>query len=200
MVEQRRGSAVSQSSEAPLTEWLRRAAQGEREALDRVFAALYSDLHRLAHSRLREHSGFTLLDTTGLVHECFVRLVETAQLTLENRGHFFAYAAATMRTIIVDLARQRLSLRRGGPMPVLRLESTLLDAAGADENAQTLLRINDALLALEASDPPLARVVEMRYFAGYSEAEIAELTGQSERTVRRHWDKARAFLYLHLKV
>jgi RNA polymerase sigma factor (TIGR02999 family) len=188
-----------QLSEAPLTEWLRLAGLGDRKALDRVFEAIYPDLRRLARSRLRAHTGFTLLDTTGLVHECFVRLVEGAHLPVENRGHFFAYAAAAMRTIIVDMARQRLALRRGGHSPTLRLDSTLLEEVRAPDGAETLLRINDALLALEATDAALARIVEMRYFAGYSEAEIAELTFQSGRSVRRQWDKARAFLYLQLK-
>jgi RNA polymerase sigma factor (TIGR02999 family) len=188
-----------QPSEAPLTEWLRLAALGDRKALDQVFEAIYPDLRRLARSRLRAHTEFTLLDTTGLVHECFVRLVDSAQFAVANRGHFFAYAAAAMRSIIIDMARQRLSLRRGGHAPELRLQSTLLDESHIPDNAETLVRINDALLALEAIDARLARLVEMRYFAGYSEAEIADLTCLSERTVRRQWDKARAFLYLQLK-
>lgn len=188
-----------QATETSLTLLLHRAAQGERAALDAVYARVYPELQRVAHSRLRAHHDFTLLDTTSLVHECFLRLVSNAQLAIEDRRHFFSYAAATMRSIIVDLAREELAQRRGGGVRDVRLETTLLGEIGDDRTAGLQVRINDALLALEAVDEPLARLVEMRYFAGYMEEEIAELNECSVRTVRRQWDKARAFLRLHLR-
>lgn len=185
-------------AELPLTHWLQRAAQGERGAIDRVFAALYPELHRIAHARLRSASGLSHLDTTALVHESFLRLVESPSLDLNDRKHFFAYAAKTMRNIIIDAAREQLADRRGGGVAPLALDTALANALGAGEGEDMLIRINDSLLALEALDPALSQVVEMRYFAGYSEPEIAELMGTSERTVRRQWEKARAFLLVSI--
>lgn len=183
-----------QPGNAPLTQLLQSAAQGDRHALDRVFSALYPDLRRIAHARLRSQGGVAHLATTALVHESFLRLVDSAELQLADRKHFFAYAAKTMRNIIIDFAREQMAERRGGGADVLPLNTVLADQIGSDTAGSTLIRINDSLLALERVDPTLAHVVEMRYFAGYSEVEVAELTGNSERTVRRQWEKARAFL------
>jgi RNA polymerase sigma factor (TIGR02999 family) len=183
-----------QAYDEPLTALLQQAAQGDRGALDRVFALLYPDLRRIAHARLRMNEGVAHLNTTALVHESFLRLVDSAALVLTDRKHFFTYAAKTMRNIIIDFAREQLAQRRGGGRPVLRLDTALSGSLPATEGDTSLIAINDALTALEALDPPLAEVVEMRYFAGYDEGEIAELTGRSERTVRRQWEKARAFL------
>ena len=176
----------------PLTALLQ-AARGDRGALDRVRAALSRPAAH-AHARLRMQEGVAHLNTTALVHESFLRLVDSAELVLSDRKHFFTYAAKTMRNIIIDFAREQLAQRRGGGRPVLPLDSALSGSLPAIEGDTSLMAINDALSALEALDPPLAEVVEMRYFAGYDEVEIAELTGRSERTVRRQWEKARAFL------
>ena len=185
--------------DVPLTQLLELAAQGQRSALDRVFEVLYPELRKIAHARLHGQRDSTLLDTTVLVHESFLRLVNTSRLVLTDRKHFFAYAAKTMRNIIIDLAREQLAERRGGGAAPLQLDTELAGQIGAPDGEATLIGINDALLALEAVDAELAQVVEMRYFAGYSEAEVAELQGTSERTVRRQWDKARAFLLASLK-
>ncbi|GMV60354.1 MAG: ECF-type sigma factor [Burkholderiaceae bacterium] len=186
-------------SDPPLTQLLAQAAQGERAALDRVFAALYPELRKIAHARLRARGGVAQLDTTSLVHESFLRLVDAAQLALADRKHFFTYAAKTMRNIVIDFARAELAERRGGGHAELRLDTALANELPAGDDGQTLVRVNDALLALEAIDAELAQVVEMRYFAGYSETEVAELLGSSERTVRRQWEKARAFLLATLQ-
>ena len=183
--------------DAPLTQWLQRAARGDRAALDQVFAALYPELRRIAHARLRGQDG--QFDTTALVHESFLRLVDASDLQLSDRRHFFAYAAKTMRNLVIDDARLRLAERRGGGKAETPLDTGLMNELPADDGGQTLVRINDALLALEALDPALAQLVEMRYFAGYSETEIAALLDLSERTVRRQWDKARAFLLASLR-
>ena len=189
-----------QARDATLTQLLQLAAQGERGALDRVFSVLYPDLRRIAHARLRAQGGVAHLETTALVHESFLRLVGAAELKLTDRKHFFTYAAKTMRNIIIEFAREHLAQRRGGGQAALRLDTALANQLpGADGADASLIAINDALAALESLDTALARVVEMRYFAGYSEVEIAELTGSSERTVRRQWDKARAFLLATLK-
>ena len=179
---------------APLTQLLQLAAQGERGALDQVFAVLYPDLRKIAHARLRSQGGVAHLDTTALVHESFLKLIESSDLLLTDRKHFFAYAAKTMRNIIIDFAREQLAERRGGGAEPLQLNTELANEVGGDAGGRTLLQVNDTLLALEAVDPTLAQIVEMRYFAGYSEVEVAELMGTSERTVRRQWEKARAFL------
>ena len=186
------------NSAVPLTELLQRVAQGERAALDEVFAVLYPDLRRIASARLRAQ-GSDHLDTTALVHESFLRLVDASQLVLSDRTHFFSYAAKTMRNIIIDVAREHLAGRRGGGVADLSLDTSLAEALPGDQGDATLIRIHEALLALEAVDPALAQIVEMRYFAGYGEGEIAQLLGTSERTVRRQWEKARAFLLATLR-
>lgn len=188
-----------QGHDERLTALLQLAAQGERGALDRVFAQLYPDLRRIAHARLRIQGGVAQLETTALVHESFLRLVDAAELVLADRKHFFTYAAKTMRNVIIDLAREQLAQRRGGGRVLVRLDTALAGSLPMSDGATSLVAVNDALQALEALDPQLAQVVEMRYFAGYSETEIAELTGRSERTVRRHWEKARAFLLAALQ-
>ncbi len=187
------------NADVPLTQLLQLAAQGERGALERVFAALYPELRKIARARLRSQGGVPHLDTTSLVHESFLRLIESSELVLTDRKHFFAYAAKTMRNIIIDFAREQLAQRRGGGEGELQLDTKLANEIGAGRGDETLIRVNDGLLALEAVDPALAQVVEMRYFAGYSETEVAELTGASERTVRRQWEKARAFLLVSMK-
>lgn len=187
------------SDDVPLTHLLALAAKGERGALDRVFAVLYPELRKIAHARLRMHRDDAVLDTTALVHESFLRFVNASQIVVTDRKHFFAYAARMMRNIVIDLARERLADRHGGGVAPLQLDTDLASELGAAEGEATLMRVNDALLELEAVDAALAQVVEMRYFAGYSEIEVAEVMGTSERTVRRQWDKARAFLLVSLQ-
>jgi len=181
-----------------ITRLLQQAAVGDRAALDAVYASLYPELKRVARARLWHQGRTDGMNTTLLVHESFVRLVGAHDLRLEDRRHFFAYAAKTMRNIIIDSAREKLTERRGGGAEHVTLgdaEAAQVAHAGASEE---LVRVNDALRELEAVDPELAELVEMRYFGGYSEAEIAELHGIAERTVRRRWDKARAWLFVAL--
>jgi RNA polymerase sigma factor (TIGR02999 family) len=182
----------------PITVLLRRATEGDRAALDAVFASLYPELRRVAHARLHSQGRADAMNTTMLVHESFMRLVNASGLRLEDRHHFFAYAAKTMRNVIIDAAREHRAERRGGGA-----EHVSIDGEGSPDVPDTrasdeLLRVNDALLELETLDPELVQVVEMRYFGGYSEQEIAEMQGVTERTVRRRWDKARAWLYVAL--
>ena len=179
-----------------ITRLLQQAAIGDRAALDAVYASLYPELKRVARSRLRQQGRADSMNTTMLVNESFVRLVGARDLRLEDRRHFFAYAAKTMRNIIIDNAREHLAERRGGGAEHVTLgdEEAMQIANAGDE----LVRVNDALHELEAVDPELAELVEMRYFGGYSESEIAELHGVAERTVRRRWDKARAWLFVAL--
>lgn len=189
---------IDDAGSPQITQLLQRAAAGDRNALDAVYASLYPDLKRLARARLRQQGRGASVSTTQLVHESFVRLVGARDLRLEDRRHFFAYAAKTMRNIIIDSAREHLAERRGGGAEHVTLGNAdavqVADAGVSDE----LVRVNDALRELETIDPELAELVEMRYFGGYSEVEIAELQGVNERTVRRRWDKARAWLFVAL--
>ena len=175
-----------------LTTLLAAARQGDRAAAGQAFGLLYDDLRRLARSRLRQHQTMTLLDTTSLVHESYLKLVGAHALPVDDRRHFFAYAARVMRSVIVDFARARLAERRGGEVEHVVLDTAISDEPAAPEN--DALRVHEALQVLEQADPRLAQVVEMRYFAGLTEAEIAESLGISDRTVRRDWEKARLLL------
>lgn len=180
----------------PLTVTLRAAHAGDREAADRAYAALYPELLKIARARLRVHQHNTLLDTEGLVHESFLRFIEADKLGIADRKHFFTYAAKTMRNIVIDFARRRLAERHGGGADRLTLDTHLINEQGHDAS---VIDVDTALRELEALDPALAQVVEMRYFGGYTDAEIAEAMDIADRTVRRHWDKARAFMLAHLQ-
>lgn len=152
---------------------------------------LFAELKKIAHARLHEAGPLTCLNTTALVSESYLRLAGRMQaLAFPSPGHFYAYASKVMRSIIVDLVRERLTERRGGGLGRITLDSAMADMVVADEP----LQVDEALQALEAVEPRLARVVEMRYFGGMTDAEIAEALGVTDRTVRRDWDKARAIL------
>jgi len=182
----------------PITRLLQQAAAGDRSALDQIYVSLYPELKRVARSRLRQQGRADGMGTTTLLHESFLRLVNAAELRLVDRRHFFAYAARTMRNIIIDNAREHLAERRGGGAPHDTLGGDAALQVADTSVSEELVRVSDALLALEAVDPELAELVDMRYFGGYSESEIAELQGITDRTVRRRWDKARAWLYVAL--
>lgn len=180
-----------------ITELIERANQGDQDALKRLFSELYSELHEMARSRVRRHAPITVLDTTALLHESYLRLVKVGALSVSNRAHFLAYAARVMRSIIVDFARQRLAKRRGGGAVELPLDTEAGDQASSPE--ADVVRVHDALEQLAAADERLVRLVEMRYFGGLTEGEIAQALGVSERTVQRDWEKARLLLAIALK-
>lgn len=185
-------------SEVSLTQWIQRAVAGQPGAMEHLFAELYPELRRIAHARLYVGGGQALLSTTELVHESFLRFTRASDLNVSDRRHFFALASTVMRHVIVDMAREHLSQRRGGGAVHLNLDELTPADHPATASDETLIRIHEVLGQLEQLDPALAKVVEMQYFAGYSQAEIAELTAQSERTVRRQWDKARAYMLARL--
>jgi RNA polymerase sigma factor (TIGR02999 family) len=177
----------------PIEVLLSRTAGGDRAARDALFALAYRDLRRLARARLHGGGGRnTLLDTTALVHEAYLRLAKAGELSLDDRRAFFAYASQVMRSVIVDSARARLADRRGGDAPKLTLP-TDLEASPAHAEAD-ILRVHEALHELDRADPRAARVVEMRYFGGYSDKEVAEILDVTERTVQRDWKKASMLL------
>lgn len=173
-----------------ITQWLSAAQAGDRAALDRLHGLLYRELHALARRQLGGQKDGTL-NTTGLVHEAWLRLAGQKQASYGDRAHFFAYAASTMRSIVIDHARQRLAHKRGGHWQRV----TDLDAIPGELRLdEDLLDLDEALRKLEAAEPRLAQLVELRYFAGLGEIEIASLQERSERSVRRDWHKARLFL------
>jgi RNA polymerase sigma factor (TIGR02999 family) len=175
-----------------LTELLGRLQGGDPEARNALFAAAYSELHRLARSRLRDGGRNTVLDTTCLVHEAYLRFVSAGELRAEDRRAFFAYASQVMRSVIVNSVRERIAQKRGGDWRPLKLSTDL--AADVVDREDTVLKVHEALEDLQKADPRLAEVAQMRYFGGYSEQEIAETLEITERTVRRDWEKARLLL------
>jgi RNA polymerase sigma factor (TIGR02999 family) len=169
-----------------------RVNAGEAGARDALFATAYPALRELASARLRDSGGPAGgLHTTQLVHESYLRLARSVRLRPESRREFFAYAARVMRELIVD------ALRRPGAVDALTLDTRVeLDRPS---DAGEVLRVHEALAALQAAEPRLAQVVEMRYFGGYTETEIGAALGLTERTVRRDWEKARLLLLALLR-
>ena len=179
-----------------LTPWLRAVQAGDAGAREALFAAAYPELCRLARARLRDGGRNTLLDTTALVHESYLRYLSGADLLASERPAFFAYVSQVMRSVIVDTVRQREALRRGGDLQRVTLDTQLGEQLGEQlgGGAAEILQVHQALERLAAAEPRLAQVVEMRYFGGYAEVDIAAALGLTERTVRRDWDKARLLL------
>ena len=169
-----------------------RSREGDRDAIDSLFAAAYQELRRLARARLRAGGRDAVLDTTALVHEAYVRLVEVEQPNFRDHAHFFRYASHAMRSVIVDLIRHRQAERRGGGAVHVSFTEASPDATPAGE--REILRIHRGLDKLAAVDGRLAQTVEMRYFGGMTESEIATALGLTDRTVRRDPAKARLVL------
>jgi RNA polymerase sigma factor (TIGR02999 family) len=166
--------------------------RGDTGAVEQLFDLLYQDLRQLAHSRLRRSGQFTLLDTTGLVHESYLRLFKAGSIEAQDRGHFMGYAAQVMRSIVVDFVRRRSADRRGGD--AVHVDLDLAVAQVEDPRDREVLQIHEALQELAKIDARLVQVVEMRYFAGMTEEEVADALNRSVRSVARDWEKARLFL------
>ncbi len=166
------------------------------EAAQELFSLLYNDLRRLAHARLQRNEPITLLDTTSLVHETFLRVLKSGRIEVSERPRFLAYAAQVMRSVIVDFVRQRHAERRGGSGPRVPLDAAAEVVPSAEDE---VLRVSEALDELAKVDGRLVKIVEMRYFGGFTEEDIALALGVNERTVRRDWQKARLLLSLALQ-
>ncbi|REJ86160.1 MAG: RNA polymerase subunit sigma-70 [Acidobacteria bacterium] len=174
-----------------LTELLIAHGEGDPEALPRLVPVVYEDLRRIARQQLARLRPGNTLDTTALVNEAYVKLVDSSRVAARDRGHFFAIAATAMRQILVDHVRRRTSQKRGGesaPISLGRVE------VGVDAQAELLLAIDAALEQLARVDPRLARVFECRFFLGLGEQEAADALGVSLRTLQRDWRMARAWL------
>ncbi|MFZ0964511.1 MAG: sigma-70 family RNA polymerase sigma factor [Terriglobia bacterium] len=174
-----------------ITRLLQAWSEGEQSALDRLIPLVYQELHRLAHHYMtRERSGHTL-QTTALLNEAYLRLVDSAKPSWQSRTHFFAVSAQVMRRILVDWARSRQAVKRGGHEHPLEWEEALVvaESPGAD-----LVSLDDALKALAALDPRKSAVVELRFFGGLSVEEVAEVLKISPETVMRDWKFSKSWL------
>lgn len=185
-----------------VTSLLKAWSQGDASALDRLTPLLYDELRRLAHGYMRHERAGHTLQTTALVNEAYLRLVDVKQVAWQDRAHFFAVAARAMRRVLVDAARTRASLKRGGHRE--RVEhSTAIDfdqfPSAQSDRAAEVCQLDDALNALVQMDARRAQVIELRYFAGLSVEETAEVLQVSPQTVMRDWRIARAWLARELR-
>jgi len=176
----------------PVTELLAKVSAGDADAVDRVFPLVYAQLRQAAEAVLRSEKPGHTLQPTALVHEAYLKLVGSSGLSARDRSHFLSIAARAMRQILVDHARRRRARKRGHGEEPLPLDFPVADGGmGVDE----LLALDDALEHLSARSPRLRSVVELRFFGGLNENQIAEALGVTTRTVHRDWVKARAWLY-----
>jgi RNA polymerase sigma factor (TIGR02999 family) len=183
--------------ERDVTRILRRAAAGDAGAAERLWELTYDEVHGIAQRLLRSERRDHTLSPTGLVHEAYLRLVDQRSVAWGDRKHFFALAARMCRRVLVDHARRRAALRRGGDRERAPLDTHLAERldGGDGLDPEELLALDEALDHLGRLNRRLAEVVEMRYFGGLTEEEIAAALEVTPRTVRRDWVKARAFLY-----
>jgi RNA polymerase sigma factor (TIGR02999 family) len=188
---------LGSTSTGEITGLLAAARQGDGDAASRLMTLVYDELRARARRLLRNWRHGQTITTTVLVHEAYLKLVDHGGATWEDRSHFFSVASLAMRHILVDSARRRVAKKRGGedvqiPLDELRLGG---EAPDAEARAVEVLAIDRALTSLSTLNARLSQLVELRFFAGLTEEETAEVMGTSERTVRRDWRKARAFLF-----
>ena len=169
---------------------------GDNAALERLAPLVYTELRKLAHARMRAESPHASIDTTDLVHEAYLRLVDARSVSWQNRTHFYALCARAMRRILVDSARRRRSLKRGGAVLMVPLEKSLAVSSDRDSD---LLALDEALAELSAADPRQGQVVELRYFGGLSVDETARVLHVSPHTVVRDWNMAKLWLLRALR-
>lgn len=185
------------SPSGDVTELLRDASRGSREAFDQLLPLVYDELRRTAHGRLRSERAGHTLDTTGLVHEAWLRLVDQTRTEWQSRAHFFAVASDAMRRILIDYARRSLASKRGAGAQRVPLDDAMDHDAllvMPDEQADELLALDEAMARLAVFNPQGAQVVQYRFFGGLTTDEIGAVLGISERTARRAWTVARAWL------
>lgn len=183
------------TEDSDITSLLADVRAGDRDAFDRLFEAVYAELHRRAHHQLRESGGASLV-TTDLVHEAYLKLAGAESPDWEHRRHFYRVAARAMRQIVIDRARRHLTAKRGGGARVLDIDRMPVPVAAACEH---LVALDEALDGLERESPQAARAVELSYFAGLSVEETARALDTSERTVKRLRQFARAYLHRTLE-
>jgi RNA polymerase sigma factor (TIGR02999 family) len=179
------------SGESEITTLLAALRNGDRSAMDRLFPLVYREFHGRAHQQLARRRPGETLSTTALVHETYLKLAGSSRHAYEDRTHFYAVASRAMRQILVDYARRNAAEKRGSGR-VVTLDG---DALASPDRADELLALDEALDRLQELDPRLVQTVELRFFAGLSVEEAAETLGVSPRTVKRDWQRARAFLF-----
>jgi RNA polymerase sigma factor (TIGR02999 family) len=182
--------------ESKLSSLIAAAETGDAAARDGLFVELYAELHRLARRELARHGSPASISVTTLLHEAYVEIAERDGISFPDRPRFMAYAARVMRGLIIDHARQRLAQKRGGLFELTSLEPDM-DGVAVDE--RELARISEALDELATVDPALAETVDLKFFCGFSFAEIAAMRSVSERTVQRAWEKARVYLFRSMR-
>ena len=187
---------MAASSPNQITQLLQAWSEGDKTAHDRLVPLVYEQLHRLAQRYMRRERPGHTLQTTALVHEAYVRLIGTENVRWQNRAHFFAVSARLMRRILVDFARAKHNLKRGGNALQVTMDEAL---AVSSEPSKDLLALDEALNALIVLNPRQAEIVELRYFGGLKEEEIAEVLKVSLRTVQQDWRLARLWLYRELR-
>jgi RNA polymerase sigma factor (TIGR02999 family) len=183
---------MATSSDA--TVLLHSSRAGDRKALDELFSLTYDELKRAAHFRLGRGRAGETLNTTALVHEVYVRMVDQTRVEWADRAHFLAIASRAMRFVLIDHLRARSALKRGAAEEPVSLDSVEVEEAGA-QSGSDLLALNEALERLGTLSPRLGQLVEYRFFGGLTHEEIAEVMGVSVRTVKRDWTRARTWLY-----
>ena len=179
-----------------MTQILNAIGAGDRQAAEELLPLVYEELRRLAASKMAQEQPGQTLQATALVHEAWLRLVGDANPRFDGRGHFFAAAAEAMRRILIDRAREKLALKRGARAEHLQLEN--LEIA-AEANEDTLLAVDEALTKLAVDDPDSAEFIKLRFYVGLTNDEAAQALGIPERTARRHWSFARAWLLRELR-
>ncbi len=182
-------------SKYEFTQLLRAAGAGDDDAKKRLWVLMYEELRRIAHGQLLSERVDHTLSTTDLVHEAYLRLVDQDRIQVTDRTHFRMLAARAMREILIDYARKRKAKKRGGGRPTLLFDEAIHQA---NEQAEDLLMLDEALSTLELLNERLSKVVECRYFGGFTREETAEVLEVSVRTVERDWVKARGWLYQHM--
>ncbi len=183
-------------SSQQVTELLQAWSRGEENAMDKLVPLVYAELHRLAHGYMNRERPDHTLQTTALLNEAYLRLVDSRKADWQNRTHFLAVCARAMRAILVDWARSRNSLKRGGKVELLELKESL---APAEEPGADLVAVDEALQALSAVDSRKGQLVELRFFGGLSVEETAEVLGVSVGTVMRDWKSAKDWLRRELR-
>jgi RNA polymerase sigma-70 factor (ECF subfamily) len=180
-----------------ITAWLTDWREGDQQAPERLFAVLYPELRRIAARLLHKERDDHTLEPSGLVDELCVRLFGSEPVAYQDRAHFFAVAAQAMRRILIDYARARVAGKRGGPLE--RVGLSAVDGWNPATRSEDLLALDEALSKLEQADPRAAQVVQLRFFGGLREEEVAEILGVSIVTVKRDWKVARAWLLSRLR-
>lgn len=189
------GYTVERPVTHDITALLASAEHGDRAAADAVFAALYDDLHRLARRQLAGRGAGVTLGATELLHDAYVSLSQRGGVAFPDRNRYMGYASRVMRSLIIDYARNRQAQKRGGQFAITDIKTDVKDPL---TDVNELTRISDALDELAGVEERLVRVVDLKFFCGYSFAEIGTMLGVTERTVQRDWEKARLFLYRRL--